>query len=318
MSTAEDSNKSAAPADPAPAAHEDATPAPEESASPSPAKPEDDDAAAAADDDDNNSATNKGDDGDDDDAEESEGFSKKEVRYFRKMFDMFDTDHSGAIGFFEMKNLTKHLGVEMDDDALRESMAKIDENGNGDLEFDEFLMWLSQASNQADEFAVLKSKIRAQGTRPLSNAQIERLREVFNHFDADNSGSIDIEELGHVFEAMGQKLSEEDLAALMKQADDDGSGEMEFEEFLMLMCSNFGVNHAFDQDLIESFHAHDPLKTGVISCADLSLLIRELVGPHLTTDEIDEVIDVAHTRGDGYVEYHKWDSLWEACRSIAF
>ena len=284
----------------------------EPGASPSPDRPAD--AEAAADPEASTSVAAE----DEIETELPGGFKKKEVRYFRKMFDMFDTDHSGAIGFFEMKNLTKHLGVEMDDDALRESMDRIDENGNGDLEFDEFLMWLSEASNQADEFAVLKSKIRAQGTRPLSNTQIERLREVFNHFDADGSGSIDTEELGHVFEAMGQKLSEADLNALMKQADDDGSGEMEFEEFLMLMCSNFGVNHAFDQDLIEAFHAHDPLKTGVISCADLSLLVRELVGSHLTTDEIDEVIDVAHTRGDGYVEYHKWESLWEACRSIAF
>lgn len=255
---------------------------------------------------------------DDDELEEGTQFTKKEMRYFRRMFSMFDTDHSGAIGFFEMKNLTKHLGVEMTDDALRESMAKIDENGNGDLEFDEFVQWLSEASSQGDEFAVLKSKIRAQGTRPLSNAQIERLHEVFNHFDTDGSGSIDKEELGRVFEAMGQKLQQEDLDALMRSADDDGSGEMDFEEFLMLMCSNFGVNHAFDQDLLEAFHKFDPLRTNVISCADLSLLIRELVGGNLSTDEIDEVVEVAHSRGDGFVEYMKWESLWEACRSIAF
>ena len=245
-------------------------------------------------------------------------FKANELRYFRKMFDMFDTDHSGAIGFFEMKNLTKHLGVEMDDAALKASMEKIDENGNGDLEFDEFVQWLGEAGQSGDKFAILKSKIRAQGTRPLTNVQIQRLNDVFNHFDTDGSGSIDIAELGHVFVAMGQPMAQEDLEALMKQADDDGSGEMEFEEFLLLMCSNFGVNHAFDQDLLEGFHKCDPLKTGVVSCADLAMLIRELVGPNLTTDEIDEVVDVAHTRGDGYIEYMRWESLWDACRGISF
>jgi calmodulin len=245
-------------------------------------------------------------------------FTEKELRYFRKMFDMFDADHSGAIGFFEMKNLTKHLGVEMTDAALRASMEEIDENGNGDLEFDEFVQWLSKANESADEFAVLKSKIRAQGTRPLSNAQIDQLRDVFKHFDSDGSGSIDITELGSVFEAMGQKLSQEELETLMKQADDDGSGEMEFEEFLLLMCSNFGSPYSFDQELLESFHRYDPLKTGVVSAESLQQLIRDLVGAsHLTDEEVKEVVEVAcSARGDGYVEYMQWDTLWDACRGI--
>ena len=246
-------------------------------------------------------------------------FSDKEMRYFRKMFDMFDTDHSGAIGFYEMKNLTKHLGVEITDDALKKSMAKIDENGNGDLEFEEFVMWLQEAGHSGDDhFAVLKSKIRAQGTRPLSNAQIEQLHDVFKHFDTDGSGSIDIDELKNVFLAMGQELTDEELQSLMKQADDDGSGEMEFEEFLLLMCSNFGVNHAFDHDLLEGFTRFDPMKTGVISCGDLAALVRDLVGAHMTEDEVREVIDVAHTRGDGYVDYMKWEELWDASRGIMF
>lgn len=252
-----------------------------------------------------------------DDAEASkEQFTEKELRYFRKMFDMFDTDHSGAIGFFEMKNLAKHLGVEMTDEALKASMDAIDENGNGDLEFDEFVQWLTHAGNQGDEFAVLKSKIRAQGTRPLSNSQIEQLHTVFRHFDADGSGSIDVEELGDVFAAMGQNLSEDEIKALMAQADEDGSGEMEFEEFLLLMCSNFGASHAFDQDLLEGFHRYDPMQTGMIACADLAQFVRELVGLNLTDEEIAEVVDVAHERGDGFIEYMKWDALWDACRGI--
>ncbi len=242
-------------------------------------------------------------------------FSQEELRYFKKMFDMFDTDHSGAIGFFEMKNLTKHLGVEMSDDELRRSMMQIDENGNGDLEFQEFVQWLSAANGQ-DEFAVLKSRIRAQGTRPLSNAQIEQLRDVFRHFDSDGSGSIGLEELGLVFEAMGQQLSKEELQNLMDQVDDDGSGEMEFDEFLLLMCSNFGSSAAFDHELLEGFHRFDPTNCGLIKCEDLASLVRELVGPNLKDEEIEEVVRVAHERGDGYIEYMKWDALWDACRGI--
>lgn len=243
-------------------------------------------------------------------------FSEKELKYFKKMFDMFDTDHSGAIGFFEMKSLTKHLGVEVSDEDLRRSMDALDENGNGDLEFEEFLHWLSEASVQKDQFAVLKSRIRAQGTRPLTNEQIAQLHEVFEHFDADHSGSIDVQELGAVFEAMGQTLSPEELKSLMSQVDDDGSGEMEFDEFLLLMCSNFGVTHSFDSELVDAFAKKDPTHSGMISCNDLVELVSELVGKHMAPQEIQEVVDVAHERGDGYIEYMKWDALWDACRGI--
>ena len=244
-------------------------------------------------------------------------FSEKELRYFRKMFDMFDSDHSGAIGFYEMKNLTKHLGVELSDTELRRSMDAIDENGNGDLEFEEFLAWLRNAGEQGDQFAILKSRIRAQGTRPLSNEQIKQLHEVFEHFDADHSGAIDMDELGNVFRAMGQELSEAELKALIRQVDDDGSGEIEFDEFLLLMCSNFGCSSAFDQDLLEGFRRHDPTQSGMISCGELASFVRELVGSHMTEEEIKEVVDVAHERGDGFVEYMKWDALWDACRGIS-
>lgn len=246
-----------------------------------------------------------------------DGFTDKELRYFKKMFDMFDTDRSGAIGFFEMKNLTRHLGVELDDEALKKSMQAIDENGNGDLEFEEFVHWLANVNSSGDEFAVLKSKIRAQGTRPLTNAQIEQLRDVFNHFDKDGSGSIDVHELGHVFSAMGQNLSADELSLLMSQADDDGSGEIDFDEFLLLMCSSFGSAHSFDSDLIEAFKRHDPTNSGMISCGELVEMIKELVGPNLTEEEIREVVDVAHERGDGYIQYMQWQALWDACRGIS-
>ena len=251
-------------------------------------------------------------------AQPVDAFSESEIKYFKKMFDLFDTDKSGAIGFYEMKNLSKHLGVQLSDELLEKSMRAIDENGTSELEFDEFLHWLSNVnSSKSDEFAVLKSKIRAQGARPLTNAQIEQLREVFIHFDADGSGTIDVDELGNVFESMGQTLSQQELESLMKQADDDGSGEIDFDEFLMLMCTSFGATHSFDGDLLAAFRKFDPDQCGMISLDDLRLMIRHLVGSEaLSETELDEIVNVAHERGDGFVEYLKWDALWDACRGL--
>jgi Ca2+-binding EF-hand superfamily protein len=251
----------------------------------------------------------------------SNNFTEQETRYFRKMFDMFDTDHSGAIGYFEMKNLARHLGVQISDEQLLRSIERVDDNGNGELEFDEFMQWLSNVNDnsngEGDEFAVLKSKIRAQGARPLTSSQIEQFREVFHHFDMDGSGTIDMEELGNVFEAMGQTLTTEELQSVLKHADDDGSGEIDFDEFLMLMCCSFGAEKSFESDLLETFRRYDVDADGLISARDLRQLVVELVGDTMTAAEVDEVVEVAAVeRGDGYIEYLKWESLWDACRGV--
>lgn len=248
-------------------------------------------------------------------------FTEQETKYFRKMFAMFDTDHSGAIGYFEMKNLARHLGVQISDEQLRVSIDRVDENGNGELEFEEFLQWLANVNDNADgggdEFAVLKSKIRAQGARPLTSRQIEQFRAVFLHFDTDGSGTIDIEELGNVFEAMGQSLSTEELQSVLRHADDDGSGEIDFDEFLLLMCSSFGAEESFEGDLMDTFRRYDVDADGLISTRDLRQLVVELVGDSMTSAEVDEVVEVAAVeRGDGYIEFMKWESLWDACRGI--
>ena len=243
-------------------------------------------------------------------------FNEKEKVYFKKMFDLFDTDKSGAIGFFEMKNLSKHLGVELPDDVLRASIKNIDAKTGEDLEFPDFLRWLLSNQNNGDVFAPLKAKIRAQGSRNLTNSQIEQLRLVFNHFDTDHSGSIDVDELGRVFDSMGQNLAKEELESMIVQVDDDGSGEIEFEEFMLLMCSNFGNQRTFDQEMLEEFQQRDPKLTGIIMKKVLKEMIKDLSGPYLTDAEIEDILASADDHDDGTpIQYMKWEALWEACRS---
>jgi calmodulin len=57
-------------------------------------------------------------------------------------------------------------------------------------------------------------------------------KAVFGEFDQDGSGSISTVELGDVFAKMGLITSEEELQSLVKEIDSDGSGLIEFEEFV--------------------------------------------------------------------------------------
>lgn len=46
----------------------------------------------------------------------------------------------------------------------------------------------------------------------------------------DNGGSIDEEELGHAMKALGAQVSAEELKELVQEIDEDGNGEIDFDE----------------------------------------------------------------------------------------
>ena len=54
------------------------------------------------------------------------------------------------------------------------------------------------------------------------------------------AGAIDANELGEALRAMGHKMTDAEVLKLMKDADDDGGGEIEFEEFCKLMGMDSG------------------------------------------------------------------------------
>ena len=48
------------------------------------------------------------------------------------------------------------------------------------------------------------------------------------------------EELGQIFEALGQPMAPDELTALVEEIDADGSGMIEFDEFLQMVKSTGG------------------------------------------------------------------------------
>ncbi len=54
-------------------------------------------------------------------------------------------------------------------------------------------------------------------------------------FDKDNSNNIDIGELKDAMKTLGVVLSRDETKLLMDSADKDGSGAIDFDEFLALM-----------------------------------------------------------------------------------
>ena len=55
------------------------------------------------------------------------------------------------------------------------------------------------------------------------------VRQAFRMFDRDCSGTVNAQELRHVMMNLGEKLSEDEVDEMMREADVDGDGEINYE-----------------------------------------------------------------------------------------
>jgi calmodulin len=60
----------------------------------------------------------------------------------------------------------------------------------------------------------------------------DEIRQAFKVFDKDGDGFITLEELGFVMANLGEKLSPTELEEMVKEADTDGDGKINYKEFV--------------------------------------------------------------------------------------
>ena len=74
----------------------------------------------------------------------------------------------------------------------------------------------------------------------LENDEIKCLKTCFDLFDSKKQEFLSADDLDEILRAMGFRPSKEELMEILKEIDEDGSGEIEFAEFCQL-CAKFLV-----------------------------------------------------------------------------
>merc|ERR1712088_172073 len=119
---------------------------------------------------------------------------------FKEAFDEFDKDNSGTIS---------------PEEQLLNLVLEVDIDGNGTIEFEEFLTMMKKKASEADEES--------------------DLREAFKIFDRDKDGFISMKELKKVCSMLGTMLTKEELDEFMAEADKDGNGKLDYDEFVKML-----------------------------------------------------------------------------------
>ena len=130
----------------------------------------------------------------------------------------------------------------------------------------------------------------------MTEAEVEEIREAFNYFDKDCSGTIDVNELKQAMQELGFEAKNQTVYRMIQDLDKDGSGQIDFDEFLDMMCAR--VNKDNPEDIKKIFRLFDHDSTGKISLKNLRRVAHEL-GEDLSDEQLRDMIARADMDGDG-------------------
>jgi len=81
-------------------------------------------------------------------------------------------------------------------------------------------------------FVTLMSRSRAKNAEEAKRREEHEMRQAFRVFDRDGNGLIDEKELRITMKNLGENLTKNDVKAMIKAADKNGDGKIDYEGLL--------------------------------------------------------------------------------------
>jgi len=135
------------------------------------------------------------------------------------LFDQYDTNNDGSLDFAEVRVMISNLGEDLTETEAQQLVNHLDRDGDGEVSMAEFVVWAFK---------------RQQATKPMD---VEELAgEIFDLvFDRTSDGKIDVNEFIAGLEHIKSALSYDEKHELFREADENGGGFIDKEEFVALL-----------------------------------------------------------------------------------
>jgi centrin-1 len=159
----------------------------------------------------------------------NKGLDEEAMEEIKEAFNLFDTEGKGNIDVRELKAAFRALGFQVKKAEIRQMFIDMDKD-------------LSAALVTYDEFVEMVTP------RMQNRDSREEIMKVFALFDDDNKGAISFKNLKRVATELGENLTDEELQEMIDEADRDGDGVINEEEFYRVMRKRENPLDEIDSD----------------------------------------------------------------------
>ncbi|CAG8910222.1 unnamed protein product [Penicillium egyptiacum] len=133
----------------------------------------------------------------------ADSLTEEQVSEYKEAFSLFVRQ----ITTKELGTVMRSLGQNPSESELQDMINEVDADNNGTIDFPEFLTMMARKMKDTDSE--------------------EEIREAFKVFDRDNNGFISAAELRHVMTSIGEKLTDDEVDEMIREADQDGDGRID-------------------------------------------------------------------------------------------
>eukprot|EP00250_Pteridium_aquilinum_P035583 c9686_g1_i1 orf=71-520(+) len=147
----------------------------------------------------------------------ADGLNAEQIQEFKEAFDLFDKKRDGSIASKDLGTVMRSLGQNPTEAELQDMTKEVDPDGKGTIDFGAFLPLMARKMKDTDSE--------------------EELKEAFKVFDKDRNGYISAQELRHVMTNLGEKLTDEEVDEMIREAGIDPEGQVNYDEFVKMLLS---------------------------------------------------------------------------------
>ena len=141
---------------------------------------------------------------------------QKALDDLQELFNAYDADGSGELSPPEVKELLQTMGTNLDDEELTKLIRVMDADKSGEIS----LMELASVMLNKKKLNASQTKLTEVG------------KKLFDMFDKEGDGTINVQEMVECFSKMGKNWDMEQVHMFFDLIDQDGSGEVDRAEFM--------------------------------------------------------------------------------------
>ena len=145
------------------------------------------------------------------------------------------------------------------------------------------------------------------------NIQEERqklMNEIFDLYDTEHTGFVDIKDSLKMLAAMGKVLEPEDENDFMMVADPNKEGVISKQNFFKGVEGLFTIPNDYLTEIKQAFEFFDKNNNGKISCRDFKKILVKL-SKEYTEQEAEELCKTLDLNSDGEININDFINLWK-------
>jgi Ca2+-binding EF-hand superfamily protein len=225
------------------------------------------------------------------------------------------------------------------DDNIDLLMSAVDENGDGRIQYSEFVAWVSgrtAAQHMAEELEAATSAALAPMDPCMARGAIDEdtevlIAEAFFSFDANNDGIISRQELADVLQHLDPSTwHDEKVDLLLQFADANQDSLIQYSEFVAWVLSKSAARELTnaltggelgrpkrelvpllelpqtEEAIREAFQQVDTDGDGFITRTELQNLFRKIDPSSWSPDKVDDLLKAADANNDGRIQYDEF------------